>query len=667
MWLLFAFDVVIALSLLFLPGFFLLKGLGLSPFKSVAFAPVVSAAILYLYAYVLLLMGISSSWELVVLPVLILCLVVFLIGCLARRNSIKRRLALQDHLKQDSQRLWVYLGIYVSFALLVGLVVFVKTLDGAASFNQQYDNYAHLSMIRQFIETGFFAQANLLGYPSSWYNIVSLVASIGQQQVSVAVNACNYVIACVVFPSGMCAFMSIFFEKRKLIMLSGVICAVAFIEFPWGLLVFGPLYPNFFGYAILPAVMSIFVLVLTSNFIKQKAIYGALFILGCLALVFMHPNTVFAGVVLLTPFVCAQILKHSKHGKVSHGAKVKKVGLVSGFIILVVVLWSVCFNLPAFQGVVHFNWPAFTSMSQAFANILFLAFTQFSYPQYLLAILVLIGIGVCFIKREHRWMAISYICTLAILFVAIGTEGFLKQYLAGFWYTDSYRIAAMAAIGGIPLTAIGLGSIIELLSRLVAIAGLQNGAIWRLQIVSLLFVALFIFTPNLRILDGQDIITPFGEIETLLNEYNTLGEEAVYDASEIEFVEKAKTITGDAKVLNVPFDGSFLSYGINGFPIAYKDLETRGYWDGVSDLEGALVRAELDDYENDENVKQAVKDSGAQYVLLLDADDVLGERMYPCAKDLAAWEGIMSVTEDTPGFELVLSEGDMRLYKLTDL
>lgn len=667
MWLLFAFDVVIALVLFFLPGFLVLKGFGLSSFRSVAFAPVVSAATLYLYAYVLLLMGIPSSWELVVLPVLILCLVVFLIGCLARRNSIKRRLILQDHSKQDSQRLWMYLGIYVSFALLVGLVVFVKTLDGAASFNQQYDNYAHLSMIRQFIETGFFAQANLLGYPSSWYNIVSLIASIGQQQVSVAVNACNYVIACVVFPSGMCALMSIFFEKRKLIMLSGAICAVAFTEFPWGLLVFGPLYPNFFGYAILPAMMSIFVLVLTSSSIKQKAIYGALFILGCLALVFMHPNTVFAGVVLLTPFVCAQILKHSKHGKVSHGAKVKKVGLVSGFIILVVVLWSVCFNLPAFQGVVHFNWPAFTSMSQAFANILFLAFTQFSYPQYLLAILVLIGIGVCFIKREHRWMAISYICALVILFVAIGTEGFLKQYLAGFWYTDSYRIAAMTAIGGIPLAAIGLGSIIELLSRLVANAGLQNEAIWRLKIVSLLFITLFVFSPNLKVLDGQDIITPFGEIETLLNKYNTLGEEAVYDASEVEFVEKAKTITGDAKVLNVPFDGSFLSYGINGFPIAYKDLETRGYWDGVSDLEGALVRAELDDYENDENVKQAVKDSGAQYVLLLDADDVLGERMYPCAKDLAAWEGIMNVTEDTPGFELMLSEGDMRLYKLTDL
>lgn len=35
------------------------------------------------------------------------------------------------------------LALYIVVAVGVCFYVFVKTLDGAASFNQQYDNYAH--------------------------------------------------------------------------------------------------------------------------------------------------------------------------------------------------------------------------------------------------------------------------------------------------------------------------------------------------------------------------------------------------------------------------------------------------------------------------------------------------------------------------------------------
>lgn len=39
--------------------------------------------------------------------------------------------------------------------------------------------------------------------------------------------------------------------------------------------------------------------------------------------------------------------------------------------------------------------------------------------------------------------------------------------------------------------------------------------------------------------------------------------------------------------------------------------------------------------------------------------------MFNCSKDLSSWEGIMGVSEETAGFELVLSDGDMKLYRIT--
>ena len=56
------------------------------------------------------------------------------------------------------------------------------------------------------------------------------------------------------------------------------------------------------------------------------------------------------------------------------------------------------------------------------------------------------------------------------------------------------------------------------------------------------------------------------------------------------------------------------------------------------------------------------------YVLQLDSNyDKTGDgSMYPIytAKD---WKGIQAVSEDTPGFKLVYSSGDIRLYRLTAL
>ena len=60
----------------------------------------------------------------------------------------------------------------------------------------------------------------------------------------------------------------------------------------------------------------------------------------------------------------------------------------------------------------------------------------------------------------------------------------------------------------------------------------------------------------------------------------------------------------------------------------------------------------------------------AHYVLLLDQGDNMVDKdgsgkLFTWDWYSYQWEGLRTITDDTPGFEVVLSEGDMRLYRIT--
>ena len=662
MWSLFGFDLFIALILLYLPGYFILRAFNLSNLRSLAFAPVLSSLFLYLFSFAYVKLNIVTSSWVVILPVFLVSLVVFVISRAVFKRSDKNWLQKKSvNTKED----WLYAFLYVGIAAAIGLYVFVETLDGAASFSQQYDNYTHLSLVRQFLDTGLYAQSSFLGYPSAWHNLVALVANIGQQQVTVATNAVNYAISSVVFPFAMFSFMSLIFGRCKTIMVCGAICSVAFTAYPWGLLAFGPLYPNLLGYAVLPSVMAIFILVFSEPSLKRKIGYLGLFVIGCIALLLMHPNVIFSGMVLLAPFVFTWILGYRINEEQVTSSRRKRILFAAGFLVVFCAIWVLCYKSPLMGSVTVFNWPAYLTGFEAIANCFVLIWTKYGLPQYLLAFFVAIGFVVCVVKRKHLWIAISYLIVIFMLVVAESTEGQLKHVLTGFWYTDSFRIAAMATIAAIPLASVGFAGCFKVISVVISKFDLTHLEKRCLGFLLLLFVGVLIFLPNMKVSTNTYIETPFGHTREILSEHATLSETAVYEESEVEFVAKAKDIVGDALVLNIPFDGSFLSYGVNGINTAYRDLETPKYWREGVDQDGKLLRKSLDEYESRPEIKQALLETGAQYVLLLDSEDTQGARMFNCSKDLSSWEGIMDVSEETAGFELVLSDGDMKLYRIT--
>jgi hypothetical protein len=142
-------------------------------------------------------------------------------------------------------------------------------------------------------------------------------------------------------------------------------------------------------------------------------------------------------------------------------------------------------------------------------------------------------------------------------------------------------------------------------------------------------------------------------------------QKTIYAEEESSFVEKAKQIVGsDELVINVPEDGSAFSYPIDGLRTYYR--VTRTYGGDSETAESKQIRTGLYKIASDDSVKQAVKAVGARYVLQLDQGEP--EAISPhffTYETGEVWQGIDSIRDDTPGFEVVLSEGDMRLYKIT--
>ena len=174
----------------------------------------------------------------------------------------------------------------------------------------------------------------------------------------------------------------------------------------------------------------------------------------------------------------------------------------------------------------------------------------------------------------------------------------------------------------------------------------------------ILFVAI-VFRPN-HILAGMgDINTAFGTREDQLSTLATTRKSLT--SEEEAFAEQCKELIGGdtSKIINFPFDGSVYTYTTSGL-----NLTSRHYFSATNgDLE--IVQKKLANIADDKEVQDAVKRIDAGFLLLLDSNNPSNPSIYDSFLDKSHWEGITQITDNTPGFEVLLSEGDMRLYKIT--
>ena len=179
-----------------------------------------------------------------------------------------------------------------------------------------------------------------------------------------------------------------------------------------------------------------------------------------------------------------------------------------------------------------------------------------------------------------------------------------------------------------------------------------------------LVIAALLLTPSFNIVGLTEVETTFGTSRTMIKSSYDMSKSTSLSTKEINFVKRAKRITGDDVVINSPFDGTAFLYGVTGVQFYYRSLLTSPENNPNEPAESRAFRHSLYSYTTNADAATAIKKTGAKYVLLLDSAQKK-KRKHVFTYQAKDWTGIASVEKAKKGFELVLKEGDMRLYRIT--
>lgn len=676
-WPVFFLAVLFGVAVLYLPGTLFASALRMRRLDAVLVAPPLTLAAYFVLGVLSGVVG-SAPWFCLPLGALVLAGAIYLASwALAKRGS--NPLTSQADAHGENLGDWGIAFLYLGISLIVMFFAFIMTLDGPTSVMQQSDNTWHLGLTSSIAESGNYSALestvypNTLGngaipfagfifYPNSWHVIGSFMMSALGVPTTLAENATNFLFAAIVYPLAWFALMRKLFEGNSSIIKAGAFVVQAFVAFPLGMYLFGPLYPNVAAFTCTPIVAVLFIFAVEAKSIKEKILGAVLFCVASLGAVSLQPNVVFTAAVFLAPYCVHKIYA----GVRASGRDVRLAPAASiFFVLLVAVIWYALYRAPFMQGVVTFGWPPMGDGVQGAANVMTLGLRALT-PQVLMAFLVLLGIAGAMLHREWLWFACSFILMSVLYAVGTSNEGFLRDLFTGFWYSDPWRTSACVVILAVPLAAIGLNNLLSWLCDVMVRVSRATSSATNKSVALGFWMALYmllVFYPSFSY-GTQRVETAFGAVTEKIAGNNYLNNNQSYTGYEHDFVERVKQVVPEgALVINFPSDGSLFAYGIDGLNVYYKSSNGGG-----ESLASFMIRQGLSKYASDSSVHDAVASTGAQYVLLLDKNgfDDQGDYQWSVYSSYseADWRGFMELTDGTPGFETVLAERNMRLYRI---
>lgn len=677
MWLELCLAILVCVVLLYAPGFIGAASWSSRADESLAFAPIISVCSYCLAGLALSVAGVFASAATVIPLAFALCLVFYCVGRLITRSSLPRDAGVLGHV-----------GIYVAISIIVSFFLFILPLDGPGSFVQTYDNVHQYGTARTFLISGDWSPLNSslysvpagqipvldvvnAFYPSGWHTVVATLTSLTGLSLSLCANAFNYVVIAFIYPISAASFVACMFKRDKEKVLLGAFVALICAAFPWMLMESWPLFPNALSFSAGLGIVCAFVgLLADDGCARGRVAYGAMFFIGVISCFFMQPNTVFSLGAMLVFFCIWRTWKLVS----MHYSGSKPMPFVASVLVAIAIafVWALAFKLPFMQSVVQYHWAPVTTLLGSIKEVLVAGYPLLP-ANVVLAVLVIIGLIRSFKCADTVWMAFSFMfCALLYIVAASMEPTFIKQLLTGFWYTDAYRVASVLGMASMPLAVLGASEVRRVVERLFQSISFDKSADVVAQAAphrvragaSLLVVAFLCalsFVPSITLGDLV-LLSPFGFISASAEGHNITSDAAGYSSRESSFVEKALEIVSDGEtIINMPYDGSMFAYSIDDAPVLFRTME--GYGSATEDPDSALIREALCDVSSRQDVRDAVESAHARYVLILERDPDRADAYYS-QHHREQWMGVMSVTDDTPGFEVVLKDGDMRLYRI---
>ncbi|MDD0858805.1 hypothetical protein NHF46_15765 [Arthrobacter alpinus] len=188
------------------------------------------------------------------------------------------------------------------------------------NISQTYDNVFHLNAVRFILDTGNGSSLRLATldpsgpgsfYPAVWHDLVSLVVQLSGSSIPVGLNAVNLVLGAVVWTISVMYLATRVLGSRPAVYLVTGSLAGAFSAFPYLLLGFGVLYPNFLAITLLPVAVALLTDVLRVSTVSHPGwLRGGILLLVILpGVTLSHPNIAMAFAVFAIPIIAIWLYK----------------------------------------------------------------------------------------------------------------------------------------------------------------------------------------------------------------------------------------------------------------------------------------------------------------------------------------------------------------------
>lgn len=620
-------------------------------------APVLTVAMSAVTAIVCGKAGIAWS----PIPLLIVAIVISAIAWFVRRALDKRFdiTSKPRRFRVTPAGLGHILGLSAG-ALLIGWQL-VRVFGEPENISQTFDNVFHLNAVRYVLETGNASSLTLTTmtngdnppyfYPAAWHGIVAMVVQVTGAPLAAVVNVFNLVVAALIWTLGcMVLTRTIVGDKPWVVGFAGLL-ASSFSSFPILLLDFGVLYPNFLANSMIPlglAAVAVFFGVQKDSKYHPLARY-AVAPLSAMAIAIAHPNGAMTLVALSAPVVvvaywqrCVGTDLWRKRPKEAASVTVALLAAMA----LLVFVWKVI-RPPAEAAF----WDRIQLPAGAIGEIV--TNSAMGRPAaWVVSALMLIGIYSAIRTRSYSWLLWCFAVT-AVLFVTVSgvEQGYWRNVVAGVWYNDSYRLAAILPITALPLAALGFGRLMDGIHHVLVerVSKRVGDANHDPRTKSIYLVAVGILVAVLLTIPMQGAPIEVA-IASAGHNYAETPDSALVSVDELTLINQLDDIVGTNDVIAVsPWTGAAMAYALADRRTTSKHTLST-YSPNV-----VIINDSLRDAKTNSLVCPAVKATGVRYVLDFGSREVHGGKH--------SFHGLENLQE-SPVFELVAHVGDAKLYRL---